>query len=751
MRYFNLHKKLLKIGKLLKKEEGQVGLILIFVILSILGVVSLSFLYQMKLEQMSASNFQDALKANYLAQAGIERAIAELINDTNEYDDLYESWAKGFNESMGEGNYSVCFISGEEEKEFTGIWDEAAKLNINAVGVGDNNEGWTPYELNMRTLSSLSEYRIKDILKYRYGMDGAPGKKGVDDDGDRDTLERDGIDNDADGKIDEKGEGVDEPDEFCPDKPCGDDNPFDTVEEIRLVPGIGEGTFNKIKDFITIYSYDKNVDKKGKLRVNINKSSPAKISYALREAGVPSDRADQIAVNIVDFRDEDSYPTSYHGKYGIEKTPYINEVMPHFTSSVPVAVADLAKGGVRFLKDKMKEKIREKLKEKLKKGASNVVEKIDEDTSGKEEKLNEEVKKIIKKKRERESSGKKAAFLKIFGGKPAWASGGGSGEEPLNIEIEIEWIELFNPYDSPCKVIGWRVETSLGKRLIWGLIPARGYWLIFNVVIKLPEETIGKELLDNYADTVILKNRRGDIVDEVTYYNYNAPWNAFEKNDPRVREFVSSLPGGSPGFRNWFWMPDVGEGKYSDDYSSFYVKDKPFANVGEVGFVHTGKQFRTVNLDRGGDWPILDKLTVAWPVEEPVKGRINVNTASKQVLQSLPGIDGKLAKSIIYYCDSKRGPIKEVGEIAEIAGIQKLGFNGIDDDKDGYIDEDDENEAILRGISNLITVRSNCFTIVSKGQVKRGGRVVAEKKLKVVVDRGVHPVKIRYYKEICSK
>jgi len=738
--------RLLKINNLIK-EEGQVGLILVFVILAILGVVSLSFLYQMKLEQMSASNFQDALKANYLAQAGIERAIAELINDTNEYDDLYESWAKGFTESMGEGDYSVCFISGEEEKELTGIWDEAAKLNINVVGAGDHNEGWGPYELNMRALSSLSEYRIKDILKYRYGMDEAPGKKGVDDDGDRYILGKDGIDNDADGKIDEEREGVDEPDEFFPDKPRGDDNPFDTVEEIRLIPGIGEGTFNEIKDFITVYSYDENVDKKGKLRVNINKSSPGKISYALREAGVPSGKADQIAVNIVDFRDEDSCPTSYHGKYGIEMTAYINEVMPNFTSSVPVAVAGLAEGGVRFLKDKMKEKIREKLKEKLKKDTSNIIEKIDEDTSTKEEELNEEVEKIIKKRRGRESKGKKAAFLKIFGEKPAWAS----EEEPLKVDIEVEWIELFNPYDSSCEVMGWRIKTSLREKLIWGLVPARGYWLIFNVVIKMPGKTIGKELLNNLVDTVILKNRRGDIVDEATYYNYGAPWNAFEKNDPRVREFVSSLPGGSPGFRNWFWMPEIGEGKYSDDYSSFYVKDKPFANVGEVGFIHTGKQFRTVNLDRGGDWKVLDKLTVAWPVEKPVKGRINVNTASRQVLQSLPGIDKKLAKSIIYYCDSKRGPIKEVGEIAEISGIQKLGFNGIDDDKDGYIDEDDEKEAILRGISNLITVRSNCFTIVSKGQVKRGGRVVAERKIKVVVDRGVHPVKIRYYKEICSK
>jgi len=84
----------------------------------------------------------------------------------------------------------------------------------------------------------------------------------------------------------------------------------------------------------------------------------------------------------------------------------------------------------------------------------------------------------------------------------------------------------------------------------------------------------------------------------------------------------------------------------------------------------------------------------------------------------------------------------------EILLMAKLGFNGKDDDEDGYIDEEDETEALFRSLSNLITARSNCFTIVSQGKVMRSEEVVAEKKLKVVVDRGTSPLKIKYYREL---
>ncbi len=650
---------------IVRKENGQMALILAFVFLAVLGTTGIGFLYRMKLEDRAASNYQDSLKADYLAQAGMERAIAELRNDTNEYDDLYEPWARGFQESLGEGNYKVCEAENPEENENTerlGIFDEASKINLNIVGTGNYHEGWTPWEINLGAIVAINKQLSSDgrdndkdleideenegvqaIIKYRCGEDGAPGVKGVDDDQDRNILQSDGIDNDGDGEIDEPDEGVDEPDEFCLDRPYGDDNPFSTVEEIRLIPGIGDKTFNKIKDYLTIYSYDKNVDKEGSLRINVNTASVLKISQTLQKVGLSPGVADQIAANVVDFRDENNRPTQCKEKYGLERTPYINEVMPHFTTSVPIAVAGLAKGGVRFLGEKIKEKVKEKTDEKVKIGSSTIVEEVKKATSEKQRQLKLEIDKIIEEHESKDEEKRQSSVtFKIMGEKVAEAA----ETKKVKVDIEIEWIELFNPYESSCKIGGWKVKTSRGTKRSWGTIGPHSFKLLFNVVIRMEGKTIGREILDDYADTVILENKQGDVVDKVSYRNYGLPWNAFERNDPRVREFVSNLPGGSPGFRNWFWMPEVGEGKDKDDYSSFHVKNKPFANIGEIGFIHVGKQWRTIKLAQGGDWKILDKITVADPPGLPVRGRININTASKKVLEALPGVDSSLATAI---------------------------------------------------------------------------------------------------------
>ena len=729
-------------------NQGQAGLVLVVFVLTIMGVVAISFLYQMRLENEATDNYYQSVKAEYLAQAGIERAIACLKEDNNEYDDLYEEWAEGFGEEMEGGEYILYpkvnwaeeTSEEETEEENSDISDEEGKININLAGIDSANEGWTPFGLNLGSLSALSKKKCQAIIAYRYGPDRAPGKAGVDDDGDNKILERDGIDNDGDGEIDESGEGIDEPDEFCPLQPYGDDNPFDTIDEVRLVPGIGEVTFRKIGDFITIYSYDENKDATGRLRVNINSTSMSQISQTLQETGFSEKKADQVAVNIIDFIDEDNSPTEFNGKYGLEKTPYINEVMPFFTSSPLVASRGLAKGGVKFLRSKITEKLEETIGDKVKKGKEKLSEEIKKRIKEEEKELEKSVKRMMERKEQKRS------FLPFFGEKTAWAEGGG---EKIEIEIEVEWIELYNPYDTSCSLKNWRLQTSLKKVKLGGVMNPHSYKVIFNIVIKLPEKTIGKELLDNYADTPVLTNEKKCVVDKVSYENWGMAWRAFEKNDPRVRQFASSVPGGSPWFRNWFWMPAIGEGRDKDDLSSFYIKNHPLSNVGEIGYIHTGEQWKTIKLEQGGDWRILDKITIVDHPEQPTQGRININTASSTVLQSLPGIDATLAKAIINYGETKgKRPFNQMGEILEILPLEKLAYNGIDDDRDGYIDEEDEKEIIFRSLSNLICVRSNCFTLICEGRAKEGKEILAEKKIKVIVDRGKNPIKIKYYREL---
>jgi len=151
---------------------------------------------------------------------------------------------------------------------------------------------------------------------------------GVDDDGDGliDEYWRDGIDNDGDGFIDEADElpveGVDEPDEFRVFNPVAGDRAFKTIDQTILLSGIGEGTLEALRDFITVDSFDRaalyrpQVGPHGRaedLRVNLNLAGGQTIAKSLIErrpevfaAGDAAKRkACQIAANIADFADLD--------------------------------------------------------------------------------------------------------------------------------------------------------------------------------------------------------------------------------------------------------------------------------------------------------------------------------------------------------------------------------------------------------------------------------------------------------------
>ncbi|MCM8818605.1 MAG: helix-hairpin-helix domain-containing protein, partial [Candidatus Omnitrophica bacterium] len=133
-----------------------------------------------------------------------------------------------------------------------------------------------------------------------------------------------------------------------------------------------------------------------------------------------------------------------------------------------------------------------------------------------------------------------------------------------------------------------------------------------------------------------------------------------------------------------------------------------------------------------------------------VYGRININTANKEVLECLPLVDEELAEKIIkarpYYEISEiLGIYKDEGLKGELNNeITKYGFDLKDNDFDIYIDIEKEKEMIFSKIVNLITVKSNVFKIISLGQKvqdkNNNGKIeddeiVGEKKIIVWYDR----------------
>ncbi|MBN1436871.1 MAG: helix-hairpin-helix domain-containing protein [Sedimentisphaerales bacterium] len=118
---------------------------------------------------------------------------------------------------------------------------------------------------------------------------------------------------------------------------------------------------------------------------------------------------------------------------------------------------------------------------------------------------------------------------------------------------------------------------------------------------------------------------------------------------------------------------------------------------------------------------IADHITV--DESETIAGRININTASLVVLQTLPQITLDLAENII----QRRQELSQgFTSIAELLTVPDMTIG------------------IFREIAGLITVRSNVFTIRSLAQAQRTG---LRHSVEAVVDRSTTPVRVLYWHE----
>ncbi len=114
----------------------------------------------------------------------------------------------------------------------------------------------------------------------------------------------------------------------------------------------------------------------------------------------------------------------------------------------------------------------------------------------------------------------------------------------------------------------------------------------------------------------------------------------------------------------------------------------------------------------------LDELTLT--DDERLPGRINVNTASREVLMSLPKMSESTAEAMVMRQTSGKGPLSSVGELFTDKTISEEQF---------------------KAFAERLTVRSSVFEIRSSGLTTWGIR----REIVAVVDRGADPVNILYW------
>ncbi len=685
----------------------------------------------------------------HAAKIGIENAIWELRNDKNNYDGYDEPWHQKFagDDADIDGD-GVCESKFFPVKNFRGkivaryavlVTDESGCINLNYTGnLSDNgkhgfNEGWTTFEIGF--LQGFNHNVGKNLAEFRRGSDTAPGIKNVDDDNDNKVLSCDGIDNNGNGIIDEENEGLDEEDEFNHLKPYGDDRPFFVIEDIKMVKGMTEKYFKKIKNFITCHSYDLNIDSENYLRTNINNASISQIASILKDLGYNKDTAYQIAVNVVDYRDKNNIPTiaiDDRGKLfiGIEKTPYLNEIEPAPEIKIEtISLGEVSKTTIKEMGPHFIE-IFNPYDEPLDISGWTIRGGMIKLPSLDVWNINKRSREIIDQIEKGETPKNATSWIKNF-----WKE-----LSPEAIKIPENTIISPHSYYIIGDSIKWEIvilQTAKGLIVLPLLIPIQqpssanqfepilfmnftGCSALSNV-FEILKKTFG--IIFSLNGNIALVDKDGNII-EKTDYGADIPGkDSKQKNDPRMSkasDWFTFLQ--TPGSMNVSFIPSTGGeftllNQFIAWQSSFRIKNHPFSSPAEISFVHKGKQWQTVNFWKSYDKKLLDVFTVVEKVENPVYGRININTARFEVLQCLPLVDTDIAHQII-----TSRPFKDLSEIVGTyegslnIEITKYGRNSLDDNKNRWIDTEDEKELVISSIINLITVRGNIFTINVRSQ-----------------------------------
>ncbi|MCK5013408.1 MAG: general secretion pathway protein GspK [Candidatus Omnitrophica bacterium] len=214
----------------LNPEKGSV---LIAVLWSLFFLAALALVINVLItpQLALAAKLRDRIMLRYLAKAGIARVIIEIrADETEDYDALNEPWNDNegaFKEiSLTDDGYcSIEYLLPSEEGEKSearyGLIDEERKINVNKA----------PADVLARLIELAAELPARDARD----IVGA-----VVDWRDKDD---DPSENGAESSYYESLEGG---------YPCKN-APFEVLEELRLIKGITQEIFDKIKDRVTVY------------------------------------------------------------------------------------------------------------------------------------------------------------------------------------------------------------------------------------------------------------------------------------------------------------------------------------------------------------------------------------------------------------------------------------------------------------------------------------------------------------------
>jgi len=336
-----------------------VALVAVLAVLVVLTILAASFSVMMNLELKQSNEQRNSYLLDTLTEAGFEHAKTLLWTDSEsaKMRNSVKTVAIKFQSTKNKGDkiFSKWFYLKNETGKTVGryrikIEDEAAKVNINRARLPKNSKGygWDTGEINLSKALGVPDKIAKKILQYRYGPNLLPGGRG-DDDYNNVVLMADGIDNNANGIIDEENEGYNDPGEYKADNLKGDDRKFSTVNETvsilmdtkkPLPYAVRAAMREKIPRRATIYSIDEpgSPTLRNDMLTDINCMTARDCRRMITKANerktfIPGgQKRAQLAANIVDYRDENHVLSTLGSTYGVEAVCF-NEVMANDEST----------------------------------------------------------------------------------------------------------------------------------------------------------------------------------------------------------------------------------------------------------------------------------------------------------------------------------------------------------------------------------------------------------------------------------
>jgi DNA uptake protein ComE-like DNA-binding protein len=242
------------------------ALVFVLWIMAILCAVALELKFSSHLRMQVTASTSGAARALFLARAGVERTIAELVEGRNKVQsqaDLRESRTRVYqNVELGDGSYTLYVGTDTAGEPVYGIGDEAAKINVN-----------TAEEATLEVVPGMNADLVAGILALRK-------QEELHDLNDLLLLEN--VDFLVLYGEDQNGNGLLDPNENDGDRSWPPDNADDVLDE-------------GLTAYLTTWSAARNVTADGKKRVDLNSAGAEEIVKLV--TGISSQEAESIVAH----------------------------------------------------------------------------------------------------------------------------------------------------------------------------------------------------------------------------------------------------------------------------------------------------------------------------------------------------------------------------------------------------------------------------------------------------------------------